>query len=326
MSFATRVRRWALRRAPQSAQAILNHRCIYVLPNARGAVFIILLLLMLLAAMNYQKSLAYVMTFILGSLLHSTIVYTYRNLSGLKLSLNSGRACFVGDLASFQLVVESPRKGRQQLRFRISEYWKNLDHLRGGREVVDIEVAASKRGWLQAPPLEVETDFPMGLIRAWSWQNLSSQVLVYPHPLAPPERLAQRGGGDGDKPNPTPGQEDYQGMRPYHFGDSPRHLAWKALASEKGLFTKVFDAAVSDDMWFEWDAFSGIAVERRLSYLTWQILEADRRNLIYGMKLPGTTLGPASSKKHFKQCLQALALFEGGTAESHKVEAVNNAR
>jgi uncharacterized protein (DUF58 family) len=75
---------------------------------------------------------------------------------------------------------------------------------------------------------------------------------------------------------------------------------------------KEFGAMAGSDLWLDYYALQGGDVEQRLSRLTWWVLEAERAQLPYGLKLPGKTIAPASGKQHRDACLEALALF--GTA------------
>src|SRR5690554_2211857 len=84
MRFLPRFRdRWLLRRIPPGPSVRLDQRRIFIMPTAVGMAFVVALILMLLAAMNYQNSLAYGLTFLLGSVFLVTIVHTWRNLAGL---------------------------------------------------------------------------------------------------------------------------------------------------------------------------------------------------------------------------------------------------
>src|SRR5882672_7762412 len=50
------------------------------------------------------------------------------------------------------------------------------------------------------------------------------------------------------------GQEDFSGLRQYHIGDSPRHIAWKAAARDQGLLTKQFSGRTDTELWLDWRA------------------------------------------------------------------------
>jgi hypothetical protein len=51
-----------------------------------------------------------------------------------------------------------------------------------------------------------------------------------------------------------------------------------------------------------------------LSILTRWIIDADRSMEDYGLRLPGAEFPPMHGDEHKRQCLEALALFEAGSA------------
>ena len=65
--------------------------------------------LTLVAAINFQNSLIYMVCFWLGSLLVINILYTFRNLSGLELELMGADPCFAGQNSLVTLRVASDR-------------------------------------------------------------------------------------------------------------------------------------------------------------------------------------------------------------------------
>ena len=70
------------RRGPVAGDFRLTQRNIYILPSRAGAAFIGVILLMLLASVNFGLSLGYALTFLLGSLGLVGMMHTFRNLSG----------------------------------------------------------------------------------------------------------------------------------------------------------------------------------------------------------------------------------------------------
>ena len=77
--------RWLKRRIPPSSSVLLDQRRIFIIPSRTGAAFGGAVLLMLLAGINYQNSLAYGLTFFLLAVFVVAILHTYRNLAGLTL-------------------------------------------------------------------------------------------------------------------------------------------------------------------------------------------------------------------------------------------------
>ena len=61
--------RWVNRRLPRSDCQQFSQKNLFILPTGAGVVFCVLLLIMLITAINYQNSLIYLLTFVLGGIL-----------------------------------------------------------------------------------------------------------------------------------------------------------------------------------------------------------------------------------------------------------------
>ncbi len=66
--------------------------------------FMVLLLVMLLTGINYQNSLIYVLTFMLGAVFVAAMHQTHKNLSGVQLILVKCDEGFVGEPIAFTFV------------------------------------------------------------------------------------------------------------------------------------------------------------------------------------------------------------------------------
>jgi len=107
------------------------------------------------------------------------------------------------------------------------------------------------------------------------------------------------------------GLEDFSGMRQYHRGDSPRHIAWKVAARDQGLLTKQFTGRAETELWLDWALLPRqMGVEERLSLLARWVLDAHAAGLTYGLRLPGATIEMAAGEAHRDRCLETLAVFE----------------
>lgn len=62
-----RWQKWLDRRIPEAKEVILNQRSIFIIPSRVGWLFLLLLILLLITAMNYQNGLIYGLTFWLFS-------------------------------------------------------------------------------------------------------------------------------------------------------------------------------------------------------------------------------------------------------------------
>ncbi|MDX5371048.1 MAG: DUF58 domain-containing protein [Pseudomonadaceae bacterium] len=307
-----RWRRWIARRIPPAAQVRLNQRRIFIMPDRVGAAFGAALVLMLLAAINYENSLAYGLTFLLASVFVVAILHTYRNFAGLILKAGSSPAVFVGEQARFRVRLESDGRAHQA----IALGWppqplQSQDVPAAGQRECELDLPALRRGWLRPERLRVESRFPLGLLVAWSWVDLDQAVLVYPRPLEGDLPLAAGAGDEAeDEGRRASGQgaDDYQGLRDYQPGDSKRRLHWKAFSRGQGLLVKDFAALSGRDLWLDFQALGG-DVEARLSLLCHWVLQLDARRQAYGLRLPGVELAPDCGDAHRQACLRALALY-----------------
>jgi uncharacterized protein (DUF58 family) len=309
---SARFGRWLDKRIPPAREVRLDQRRIFILPTRQGLVFAVALLLMLLAAINYQNSLAYGLTFLLLSVGLVTILHTWRNLAGLVLSAGEARPVFAGEQVGFRLRLQSMGRAHSG----ISLGWpprplQQVDVDADGSVELELFLPAEQRGWLQAPRLRVESRFPLGLLVAWSWVDLDLAALVYPHPL-PGELPPAAGAGEDDaEPGATAqrsGVDDFEGLRPWQSGDSRRRLHWKAWSRGQGLLVKEFAEQHGHDLWLDFDSLGGDR-ESRLSLLCHWVVQLARHQAPFGLRLPGVSLVPASGAAQRELCLRELALF-----------------
>jgi uncharacterized protein (DUF58 family) len=295
----------------ESGPVTLTRRRVYILPSRTGIIFAVLLLAMLIGAINYQNSLAFIFTFLLTGMALVSMVHTFRNLNGLRFRVGHIQPVFAGEQAAFPLSVENPH-GPQRLAIKLlfhSQPPQTLDLAVNGGQWLELHYPSSKRGWLHPGRITAYTRFPLGLFHAWAYINIEMQALVYPPPSAdrklPAEALVQ----DGSSGDQGKGDDDFASLRPYHPGDSLRHVHWKALAREQGLVTKQFGGGVSEQLWLKWELLGTLPTEEKLSRLTRWVLEADSRGMAYGLALPQREITPQRGDAHRRQCLEALALY-----------------
>jgi len=307
-----RAGRWARKRQGSDPLTVtLRAGRVYILPTGVGLVFALVTFAMLLGSMNYNNNLSFGLTFILASLGFVAMHQCQRNLAGLEISFAGVEPVFAGQAAQFRIAVtnhsRSPRFGiRLYVDATVSEIH---DLLPGDSKLFILPVTTVSRGRMPLDRFGVRTLFPFELFRSWSWLHMGLQTLVYPHPVdnapAPPATQAAMGHRQHD----ARGEEDFAGLRKFHEGDSPRHVAWKAYARSGLLLSKQFAGADTSSQWFDFDAIALDDVETRLSILARWIIDADHTREDYGLRLPGTELSPSHGNGHRRRCLEALAVF-----------------
>jgi uncharacterized protein (DUF58 family) len=299
-----------LSRPNSSGVTRIGSRKIYILPTRYGLIFGLLLLLLLFGAMNYANNPAFLLTFLLVGLGLVATIYTWRNLAGLELAAGRCEPVFAGQDAHFEVRLLNRRHGeRPAIRLNIQGHTPVATDLSGDSSILSLTCATEQRGRLQLGRLVVATEYPLGLLRAWSYVELDSACLVYPTPgpAMPPADLPDYShSAEGDK---GVGVDDFVGLRTYRPGDSPRQINWKALAREQGLQTKQFGGDRSDRLWLDWDTLQEMDTETRLSRLCRGVLDACEKQQEFGLRIPGIEIAPARGQEHRRACLTALALF-----------------
>lgn len=315
MEAAAAFKRWLFRlRGPEPAPIVLTQRRVFVLPTRAGLVYALCLFVMLLGSINYNLSLGYALTFLLAGLGVVALLHTFRNLAQLEISPGRAEPVFAGETAHFGLSLRNTRNdGRYALALRLDGGRSvAVDVPERGIAAVLLPFAATRRGWLRPGRVTLETRYPLGLVRAWSYAEPDMRCLVYPAPELNAPPLPPAGVGESGGLRSGKGAEDFFGLRSHQPADPPRHIAWKAVVRQGGigpLLTKQFAGASAAQLWLDWNELSpALGTEARLSRLSGWLVEAQAEGLAFGLRLPGKELPPAQGERHFHACLEALAL------------------
>ncbi len=314
-----RISDWIFRaKTPEQPPVVLVQRRIFIIPSRTGYFFALVLMLLLIASTNYTLSLGFLLTFLLAGMAGISMLHTFRNLA--QLSIRPGRAepVFACEVPHFGLVLNNSSMPRFSVGVKRAKL-QDAEPVFGDvaprtATTLQIAIAAERRGYLRCGRLEIFTEYPVGLFHAWSYVDFGSTCLVYPRPDAGAGALPIDTRAKGEGNIPVAGDEEFQSLRAYKAGDTPRQIAWKALAREQGLLVKEFGATASADFWLDFDALPGLDTEQRLSRLTFWVMEAERRQLPFGLRLPTQSIPPSSGSLHRERCLRELALF--GLGES----------
>lgn len=315
---------WRLieKRSPKSNQHQLGHKNIYVFPTARGFVFLFLTMILWLIGTNYQNNLILAMMFLLISIFVVSIYHTFHNISRLKVQYHGCDDVFAGGEAYFSFAVSSGKS--RWSNGLIFSWYKTLKKLKSTQEkesavidvpfedeqtIVIVPLVTSSRGELRPKRMLVESYFPLGIIRCWSWLTWDVSTIVYPAPKQH-SRIPTIVADDlGDGLHPTRGGEDFSGLKDYQPGDTIKHIAWKVYARGKGLYKKEFDQNVSTEHWLVFDSLDGLTTEERLSDMCFWALFFSQKDDVFGVKLNGKTIPPNKGDDHLRHVLHALACF-----------------
>jgi uncharacterized protein (DUF58 family) len=301
------------RNPPSKDKILLHNRRLYILPTRFGYLFGLMLFFLFLAAINYQNSMAFVLTFMLTALAIVSLWQTHKNLLGLEVILQTPRPVFNGELCEFVFRFSHHNTA---IRYAVGVQYANeapayVTIQPEAKANAILKIPTRKRGQFKPKGCTVFTRYPTGLFHAWGYLQFDTAILIYPKPtsaaILQETMVAQY---DGKTSTSTIEGDDFAGLREHRVGESLRHISWKAYAQGKGLLTKTFQGQARPSLWIDWFQISDGSIEGKLSHMTALVILAENENQKYGVKLPGITIEQQSGTAHKQACLQAIATFK----------------
>ena len=308
-----RWQRWWAARLQPVEQHRLTQRTIYIVPTRAGLAFGLTLLLLLVASMNYQLSLGFALTFLLGGSALASIHLAHASLRGLSLHLRPPQPVFAGEAAGLEVVITNPGAARHGLGLghldalgRVQLAWVEV----AARQQTPVHLAwlAPSRGVHALPVLRLESRFPFGLFVAWSVWRPAGELWVWPapeHPCPPVPEGDEAGTGSPQERHRGAGEFD--GVRAYRRGDPPRQILWKKAARTGELVSRDLAGTRQQSLHFELARTGVTEREAGLSRVCAWVLAADAAGHRFSLHLPGADLPLAEGPAHRVAALQALS-------------------
>ncbi len=298
------------RQGPDRESVTLRRGRIYILPTGLGAAFGVMLVAMLLGSLNYGNNLGLALTFLLAALGLVAMHACHRNLEQLVARPAGTEPPFAGHDAVFRITLANPGPlPRSDLEAVAGATTPPAHVPASGEAALELRLPTRRRGSIVLERVEIATHYPYGLFRAWAVLHPEMSCLVYPRPAAdappPPRQAGLAGGGAARR-----GEDDFAGLKDYHPGDPPKHIAWKAYARADELLIKEFSGDAEATPVFDLAEAPGADLEVRLAVLARWIVDAHARGLAFGLRLPGEEIPPAPGDAQRARCLAAIARFD----------------
>ena len=326
-----KLQSWFESRLPLTDSVTLTQRTVYILPTRPGLMLGLTLLTLLVASINYQLNLGYLLTFLLAGSALVGMHVCHGTLRGLAMHLIAPGAHYAGASTAFDINLTN---NRRSIRYGIGlnvlnsaanknkrRHWAWTDVPAQGSSTVQIAFTPARRGLHRLPTLTAETRFPLGTFRVWTIWRPAAQMLVYPAPEvhAPPLPAGVPRTGGAAAAMKAQSSGEFEGVRGYRRGDPMKLVVWKKAltaltASEQssseggGLIVRDTQQAQQNELWLDFAQAGSAGTEHKLSRLCAWVLQAERLGLAYGLRLPAREIKPASGEAHRRQCLEALAL------------------
>ena len=323
------LQRWFESRLAPADSVTLTQRTVYILPTGPGMMLLLTLLVLLVASINYQLNLGYLLTFLLAGTALAGMHVCHGTLRGLAMNLIAPPAHYAGASTAFDIQLTNHRRSvRHGIGLGLLDpqaadgqpgadrLWAWTDVPAQGSSTVQVAFTPLRRGLHRLPALTAETRFPLGTFRVWTVWRPAARVMVYPAPETnppplPPGEARAQGAGDAAR---AQGIGEFDGVRGYRRGDPLKNVLWKKAAKagdqsgeSAGLVVRDTQQEQHHELWLALRQAGPLGLERQLSRLCAWVLQADRLGLCYGLRLGAVEVQPNSGEAHKRQCLEALA-------------------
>ncbi|WDP90587.1 MAG: DUF58 domain-containing protein [Desulfobacter sp.] len=290
----------------------IGRKDLSIRPTQAGLLFLGILIAMLLGSINYNNNAGFILVFLLGTMTAISLFHSYRNLTGLAISPMHVQPVFMGQSLVFSARIKTGRHPDQGQALSLA-LGKEPPQSFSGQGVLNLPLPASRRGYHRPGPLILVSAYPFGLFRLRAELPFPAKGLVYPAPVSGTFPTAAAGDGDGgDQKAEESGPDDFQGLKPYIPGSPMGRISWKTFSRGRGMFIKNFTADKGSEIVMDLSLIQGTDLEKKLSLVCNGVIQAEKCNIRYGIRLGPTEIRPASGKKHFHRCLKALALYSPG--------------
>lgn len=222
--------KWIARRHNVSP-ILLSHNTIYILPSKLGALFLCLTLVLFIVGVNYQNNLLLLSSYLFILLQIYAFFMSFKNLYRIELELIDIQSTFAPGKPIAKVKVSS-----------IMPYRSLFVCLGNNTHRVDlvdeatfelIQLPYESRGKYTLPRFLIFSNYPLGLVKAFSYWQPPSSVYVYP-PLSSKVKEFEF--------NQIQGLDlEYQGINSFTSSDNPVRMSWKHVARTGDLYIKRFE-------------------------------------------------------------------------------------
>jgi uncharacterized protein (DUF58 family) len=321
----------------------MKHEGLRLRPTALWIVFGPILVCMWMAAVNYSNNLVYAILYLIASLSFISVFHTWRNLAALQLDHVRIHPAFAGEEVWMEIYLRNPSKRtiygiffarpNDEAGRRVSPLLRTnggtgvrvdpgdsccvhvvipteevIPHWRWFPPAMLYTRMPLRRGMYRFETLLVRTPFPFGLIWASFRVPVNVDYYIYPKPKGSGGWPAMRPSGEQGSPASNRPGDDFSGVRAYMPGESLRHVDWKAFARGRPLSIKQFTGGGGHELWLNADEMGRMSLEARLSQLALWIVEAEKAEIPYALRLGRTTLPLGLGEAHLRRALEALAV------------------
>lgn len=280
----------------------ITMRKVFVLPRRHGFMVGFSTLGVFAIAIRIQNNMLLLLAVALFILFLLSLVWAGRNMAGINVKVQPGQRLIAGQAQEVQVTIRADRP-RHFVVAKIGTRRQRLDLSRLVTSVA-MTVQIDQRGRMMMPPFLLESDFPFGLARCWSWISAGA-ILVAPVPHQANSRylnqMAQAGQSFEDEE-----ASGADSLADWISGTPQTRIHWKRFAATGRLLVKTGDHAKGEQLMIDYQRLKSMGHEAALSAMCALVLAANAQQLPFVMSLPSGEIKSPTGQSG--EALDALAL------------------
>ncbi|MGC6512703.1 MAG: DUF58 domain-containing protein [Parvibaculales bacterium] len=294
----------------QGGNKVLRQSDLFIMPNRFGLYVAFLVFASFGLGYKVQNNFILIGVIFLFLLFMLSLISAVRNLQGTNIALRPEARNFAQETAHATCRLKKESAAYNVRLFGILDAPNGVElDLSSSRGFYRLPVLRAERGRHAFPPLKLQTRFPFGIVRCWSWLAPPVDVMIAPRPDERPltayPRLDRRRLARMDLQQGTKNEiEEYQDPRPFQDGDLPSRIDWKRFAATREALVRDFETSSEGDVYLE--AANGMAREEALSYLCGGLRVCERAGVNVVMALD-EDIYFISTRQQFDEAFHVLA-------------------
>lgn len=282
-----------------------NSKRIYMIPNRFGLALSFIFIFFTVTGAHYSNNLIFLFAFIIVSFLLIAILQTAKNVRGLMIVKSHIQAGFPGEISKADLLVENQKS--------ISQFGLYVQIHKQKNSAIVHEIQAKDKLWISQPfllpakrglfefdKIKVSTQVPYGLFYGWRYVYKKNVVVVYPKPHGISKNYATA----------TNKGSDFSGLKQFVTGDTIARISWKHSAKRDELLLKQFKEDEPEVKIFDINDCPQSELEAQLSQLALWVVDAEKGQKSYGLKLDDLSIKAGRGTTHMHECLYQLGIYK----------------
>ncbi|QTH63049.1 DUF58 domain-containing protein [Psychrosphaera ytuae] len=340
-----RVSNWIAKRFEIKSSFKLGHQQLFIFPTRFGFLYLLAVLIIFVLGTNYQNNPILILSYFLFFMFIWSLHACFNNMIRCQFDAISIKDGYVGEATTLFIKVTKSAKPftPMQLSFWQDRQELNFDYGTLQTHTLSVFLPITNRGLQQPAILKIKSEYPFGLVKAWSYLRFDESFWAFPKPVKGDWQFktAQQNTEHNQQQNETDPNakqgansdshslvlesqsvdRQFDGIRTFVPGSPMSQVAWKQYAKQAqgDLLLKDFVDEQQTEVALTLSSIKKGSLEYKLSVLTQAVLDLHRQKQPFVLELSGyrgqhAQVQYKGDEASFQQCLRTLGGF--GLAKS----------